>query len=60
MNLSNLLSTKGFNHNPRKHHRKNGKGRLYKTVTIYTGPARDANQKTTITKHILVSKNLHF
>lgn len=58
--LQNLASLKGFNHNPKKHHRKNGKGRLFRTKTFSKGPAKDANQKTTFTKTIVVTDNLHF
>lgn len=60
--LKQLASFNGYALTDRaeKHNRKNGKGRLFKTVTINLGPARDANQKTTITKKIVVTENLHF
>ncbi len=45
---------------PNKHHRKNGKGRRYKVVTYNSGPARDANQKTTFTKVFEINSNIHY
>lgn len=56
MGLLNQGPTKG----PKGHHRKNGKGRRYKTISWSTGPARDANQKTTFTQIIEVKHNQIF
>lgn len=60
--LQHYASLQGFNLKERakKHHRKNGKGRLFRTKTFYTGPAKDANQKTTVTKNMVIPENLHF
>lgn len=60
--LKHLASFNGYalTDRAKKRNRKNGKGRLFKTITFYKGPAKDANQKTTVTKHFAVTENLHF